>query len=77
MMSANTAQAREQTEMAAVQANPISFFHIDIAQVTTIQRKCLLFVAIDLSSKIAFARLYTRTTRIPALLTTTSSAASK
>jgi hypothetical protein len=45
---------------------PIGFFHIDIAQVTTAQGKRSLFVAIDRTSKLAFARLYPRATRMHA-----------
>jgi transposase InsO family protein len=36
---------------------PIGFFHIDIAEVRTQEGKLYLFVAIDRTSKIAFARL--------------------
>jgi transposase-like protein len=36
---------------------PVGFFHIDIAQVQTAQGKLQLFVAIDRTSKFAFARL--------------------
>jgi uncharacterized membrane protein YhhN len=43
---------------------PIGFFHIDIAQVTTAQGKRWLFVAIDRTSKLTFARLYPRATRM-------------
>jgi transposase InsO family protein len=42
---------------------PIGFFHIDIAQVTTAQGKSYLFVAIDRTSKLVFARLLPRATR--------------
>lgn len=45
---------------------PIGFFHIDIAQVTTAPGKRSLFVAIDRTSKLAFARLYPRATRMHA-----------
>ena len=38
-------------------AYPIGFFHIDIAEVRTEEGKLYLFVAIDRTSKIAFARL--------------------
>jgi len=38
-------------------AYPIGYFHIDIAEVSTAQGKLRLFVAIDRTSKFAFARL--------------------
>jgi transposase InsO family protein len=37
---------------------PIGFFHIDIAEVQTAQGKLYLFVAIDRTSKFAFAKLF-------------------
>src|ERR1700760_3868354 len=37
---------------------PIGYFHIDIAEVRTGEGKLYLFVAIDRTSKFAFARLY-------------------
>jgi transposase InsO family protein len=40
--------------------HPIGFFHIDIAEVRTEEGKLYLFVAIDRTSKIAFARLFER-----------------
>ena len=46
---------------------PIGFFHIDIAEVRTEEGKLYLFVAIDRTSKFAFAQLHERaTTRIAA-----------
>ena len=36
---------------------PIGFFHVDIAEVRTAQGKLYLFVAIDRTSKFAFAQL--------------------
>src|SRR5215216_2613117 len=42
---------------------PIGFFHIDIAEVRTEQGKLHLFVAIDRTSKFAFAELHERATR--------------
>ena len=39
---------------------PIGFFHIDIAEVQTADGKLHLFVAIDRTSKFAFAKLVTR-----------------
>ncbi len=46
---------------------PIGFFHIDIAEVPTAEGKLYLFVAIDRTSKFAFAELHAKaTTRIAA-----------
>jgi hypothetical protein len=46
---------------------PIGYFHIDIAEVRTEQGKLHLFVAIDRTSKFAFAQLHERaTTRVAA-----------
>src|ERR1700754_3483158 len=42
---------------------PIGYFHIDIAEVRTGEGKLYLFVAIDRTSKFAFARLYEKATR--------------
>ena len=42
---------------------PIGYFHIDIAEVQTEEGKLYLFVAIDRTSKFAFAELYERATR--------------
>jgi transposase InsO family protein len=39
---------------------PIGYFHIDIAEVQTAEGKLYLFVAIDRTSKFAFAELYTK-----------------
>src|SRR5918997_5867129 len=44
-------------------AYPIGYFHLDIAEVRTEQGKLHLFVAIDRTSKFAFARLHERATR--------------
>ena len=41
---------------------PIGFFHVDIAEVQTAEGKLYLFVAIDRTSKFAFARLVARAT---------------
>ena len=38
-------------------AYPIGYFHIDVAQVQTAEGKLQLFVAIDRTSKFAFAHL--------------------
>jgi transposase InsO family protein len=42
---------------------PIGYFHIDIAEVRTEQGKLYLFVAIDRTSKFAYAQLHERATR--------------
>ena len=44
----------------AFKVYPIGFFHIDIAEVRTEEGKLYLFIAIDRTSKIAFARLVDR-----------------
>src|SRR5215210_6311442 len=44
-------------------AYPIGYFHLDIAEVRTEQAKLHLFVAIDRTSKFAFARLHEKATR--------------
>ena len=44
-------------------AYPIGFFHIDIAEVRTEAGKLYLFVAIDRTSKFAFAQLHERANR--------------
>src|SRR5215210_6571525 len=44
-------------------AYPIGYFHIDIAEVRTEQGKLYLFVAIDRTSKFAFAELHEKATR--------------
>jgi hypothetical protein len=48
-------------------AYPIGYFHIDIAEVRTEEGKLYLFVAIDRTSKFAFAELHAKaTTRVAA-----------
>lgn len=42
---------------------PIGYFHLDIAEVQTEEGKLYLFVAIDRTSKFAFAQLHERMTR--------------
>lgn len=44
-------------------ADPIGYVHIDIAEVRTEQGKLHLFVAIDRTSKLAFAQLHEKATR--------------
>ncbi len=43
---------------------PIGYFHIDIAEVRTEQGKLYLFVAIDRTSKFAYAQLHEHATRL-------------
>ena len=45
---------------------PIGYFHIDLAEVHTAEGKLYLFVAIDRTSKFAFARLVTKAGKIAA-----------
>jgi transposase InsO family protein len=45
---------------------PIGFFHIDIAEVQTVQGKLYLFVAIDRTSKFAFVQLVEKANRVTA-----------
>src|SRR5215207_7182881 len=47
-------------------AYPIGYFHLDIAEVQTEEGKLYLFVAIDRTSKFAFAELHERMTRVVA-----------
>jgi len=50
----------------AFKSYPIGFFHIDIAEVQTAEGKLYLFVAIDRTSKFAFAQLVESATRVTA-----------
>ena len=52
-----------QTPGSRFKAYPIGFFHIDIAEVHTEEGRLYLFVAIDRTSKFAFAQLHERATR--------------
>jgi hypothetical protein len=45
---------------------PLGYFHIDIAEVRTEEGKLHLFVAVDRTSKYAFARLVKRATGMAA-----------
>jgi transposase InsO family protein len=47
----------------AFKSYPIGYFHIDIAEVRTEEGKLHLFVAIDRTSKFAFAQLHEKATR--------------
>ena len=46
-----------------IKAYPIGYFHLDIAEVRTEAGKLHLFVAVDRTSKLAFARLHEKATR--------------
>ncbi len=50
----------------AFKAYPIGFFHIDIAEVRTEEGKLYLFVAIDRTSKFAYAELHDKANRYTA-----------
>src|SRR6202012_4402461 len=52
----------DKTAKKAFRRYPIGFFHIDIAEVRTEEGKLHLFVAVDRTSKYAFARLVKRAT---------------
>ena len=52
-----------------VKAYPIGCFHIDIAEVRTEEGKLYLFVAIDRTSKLAFARLVDKSNTVTATAT--------
>src|SRR3974390_2795999 len=49
-----------------IKAYPIGFFHLDIAEVRTEEGKLYLFVAIDRTAKIAFAKLEHEANRLTA-----------
>ncbi len=53
----------EVAEKKRFKAYPIGFFHIDIAEVRTAEGKLHLFVAIDRTSKFAFAQLHDKADR--------------
>lgn len=46
---------------------PIGFFHVDIAEVRTAEGKLYLFIAIDRTSKIAFAKLVEKANTVTAV----------
>ena len=56
----------EKAPKRTFKAYPIGFFHIDIAEVQTAEGKLYLFVAIDRTSKFAFAQLVEQATRVTA-----------
>lgn len=47
-------------------AYEIGYFHLDIAEVRTAREKAYLFLAVDRTSKLAFARIYRRATSLVA-----------
>lgn len=53
----------EKPQRSKFKRYPIGFFHIDIAEVRTEEGKLYLFVAIDRTSKFAFAQLHQKATR--------------
>jgi hypothetical protein len=56
----------EKQEKKRFKSYPIGYFHIDIAEVQTEEGKLYLFVAIDRTSKYAYAELHAKATRIVA-----------
>ena len=55
--------AGDKPKRSRFKAYPIGFFHIDIAEVHTEEGRLYLFVAIDRTSKFAFAQLHEKATR--------------
>src|SRR3954462_10277416 len=53
----------EKPKRSRFKAYPIGYFHIDIAEVHTEEGRLYLFVAIDRTSKFAFAELHANATR--------------
>ena len=53
----------DKPQRSKVKRYPIGFFHIDIAEVRTEEGRLYLFVAIDRTSKFAFAQLHAKATR--------------
>jgi transposase InsO family protein len=56
-------QVTEKPKKSQFKTYPIGYFHLDIAEVQTEAGKLYLFVAIDRTSKFAFAELHERMTR--------------
>jgi hypothetical protein len=54
----------KQNSKKAFKHYPLGYFHIDIAEVRTEQGKPSLFVAIDRTSKVAYAELHPRATKM-------------
>src|ERR687894_363062 len=53
----------DKPRQAKFKRDPIGYFHIDIAEVHTEEGRLYLFVAIDRTSKFAFAQLHEKATR--------------
>jgi transposase InsO family protein len=60
VLPGNIADTQEQKVRRNSRLHPIGYFHVDIAEVQTAEGKLYLFVAIDRTSKFAFAELYTK-----------------
>ena len=56
-------ETREKPAKKRFKPYPIGYFHLDIAEVRTDEGKLHLFVAVDRTSKFAFAELHERATR--------------
>jgi IS30 family transposase len=56
-------QVTDRAGKSRFKSYPIGYFHLDIAEVQTEEGKLYLFVAIDRTSKFAFAELHERMTR--------------
>lgn len=59
-------QEKAEKEKKKFKSYPIGYFHVDIAEVQTEEGKLYLFVAIDRTSKFAYAQLYPNATRATA-----------
>ena len=55
---------KKQVQKKKFKDYPIGYLHIDFAEVHTQQDKSYLFVAVDRTSKVAFAQLYPRATKL-------------
>lgn len=55
---------KKQVQKKKFKDYPIGYLHIDFAEVHTQQSKSYLFVAVDRTSKVAFAQLYPRATKL-------------
>jgi len=56
-------EVAEKPKKSRFKPYPLGYFHLDIAEVQTEEGKLYLFVAIDRTSKVAFAELHERMTR--------------
>jgi transposase-like protein len=61
-LSRLTDTTAEKTQKKRFKSYPIGYFHIDIAEVQTAEGKLYLFVAIDRTSKYAYAELHEKAT---------------